>query len=421
MAGRADCRSPWVPTTRESARGREALLRADSRKPAKSALFMTSDSKPDTLASGAAFAPVATATDASPASAAPTDRGRRPLLVLTLLAWTAVTAAVVPFVPALTWALVLAIVAQPLQRGLRPHVRHANTRAAIVMALLLLAIVLPAAGLAPLVSSEATQAWEELRSESVQSRLDEFVRSHAAVAPVVNWLREYMPDGRDIVARLTSQVGKLVGGSVWIGLQWLVAFLAAFYLLRDAQPMQRWLHRHLPLAPSQLKRLQRRTVEVVEASAIGTLAVAIVQGVLGGLIFWTLGLPAPLLWGLVMAVLSVLPVLGAALVWMPVAAFLALEGNWPHALVLVAWGAIVVGLIDNLLYPVLVGRKLRMHTLPVFVAVLGGLVVLGVTGLVLGPLALALAMELLSLWRIDSKRAPSPPHQRLLPRRPIRP
>jgi predicted PurR-regulated permease PerM len=350
---------------------------------------MTSDDKPVIPDSGAA-------------SDRPAHRRRWPLLALTLLAWAAVAAAVVPFLPALTWALVLAIVAQPLQRRLRRHVRHAGTRAAIVMALLLMAIAMPAIGLAPVLSSEAMRAWEELRSESVRARLDEFVRSHAAVAPVVNWLREYMPAGQDIATRLTSHVGKLVGGSVWIGLQWLVAFLAAFYLLRDARLMQHWLHRSLPLAPSHLMRLQRRTMEVVEASVVGTLAVGVVQGTLGGLIFWALGLPAPLLWGMVMAMLSVLPVLGAALVWMPVAMFLALEGNWQHTLILVAWGAIVVGLIDNLLYPMLVGRKLRLHTLPVFVAVLGGLVVLGVTGLVLGPLALAMAVELLTLWRTDS-------------------
>jgi predicted PurR-regulated permease PerM len=344
---------------------------------------MTPDSKPDTLTRGAT-------------SHAATNR---PLLVLTLLAWAAVAAAVVPFIPALTWALVLAIVAQPLQRGLRRHVRHASTRAAVVMALLLMAIVLPAAGVAPMLSSEATQAWEELRSESVRTRVDDFVRSHAAVAPVVIWLREHMPAAQDVVARLTSHVGELVSGSVWIGLQWLVAFLAAFYLLRDGQLMQRWLHRHLPLVPSHLKRLQRRAVEVVEASAVGTLVVATVQGSLGGLVFWALELPAPLLWGLVMGILSVLPIMGAALVWMPVAVFLALEGNWQHAFVLLAWGAIVVGLIDNLLYPMLVGRKLRLHTLAVFISVLGGLVVLGITGLVLGPLALALAMELQALWR----------------------
>jgi predicted PurR-regulated permease PerM len=86
-------------------------------------------------------------------------------------------------------------------------------------------------------------------------------------------------------------------------------------------------------------------------------------------------------------------------VWIPAAIFLALEGSWEKALVLAAWGAIAVGLIDNLLYPTLVSRKLRLHTLPVFVAILGGVLTFGATGLVLGPLLLALAAELLALWQ----------------------
>jgi hypothetical protein len=94
----------------------------------------------------------------------------------------------------------------------------------------------------------------------------------------------------------------------------------------------------------------------------GTVAVAIVQGSLGGLMFWWLGLPAPIFWGTVMAVLAILPLFGAALVWVPAAAYLAFQGDWDKALMLAAWGTLVVGLIDNLLYPLLVRGRLRMHT-----------------------------------------------------------
>jgi predicted PurR-regulated permease PerM len=114
------------------------------------------------------------------------------------------------------------------------------------------------------------------------------------------------------------------------------------------------------------------------------LFVTLVQGILGGLMFWWLDLPAPLLWGAVMAVVAITPVFGAALIWVPAAIFLALGGSWEKALVLTAWGGIVVALIDNLLYPVLIGKDLRMHTVPVFIAIVGGLIVFGASGLVLG-------------------------------------
>ena len=115
--------------------------------------------------------------------------------------------------------------------------------------------------------------------------------------------------------------------------------------------------------------------------------------------FWVLGLPAPLLWGAVMALLAIVPVLGAFAVWVPAALFLALAGSWGKAIVLTIWGAGVVSLIDNLLYPILVGRRLRLHTLPVFIAIVGGILLLGSAGLILGPPTLAVTVALVDIWR----------------------
>ena len=130
-----------------------------------------------------------------------------------------------------------------------------------------------------------------------------------------------------------------------------------------------------------------------------TLIVALVQGALGGLMFWWLDLPAPLLWGAVMALVAVLPFLGAAIVWLPAAALLLVDGHWEKALILSAWGAIVIGLVDNLLLPLLMKGRVEMHTVPVFIAAMGGLFAFGATGLVLGPMLLAIAIALLDVWR----------------------
>jgi len=124
---------------------------------------------------------------------------------------------------------------------------------------------------------------------------------------------------------------------------------------------------------------------MIGAVVYGTLVVALVQGSLGGAIFWYLDLPSPLLWGTIMALLAVLPILGAGIVWAPAAAFLALDGQWEKAMILVGWGAIVIGLIDNILLPILMRKRLHMHTVPVFIAAVGGLLAFGATGIVLGP------------------------------------
>ena len=131
----------------------------------------------------------------------------------------------------------------------------------------------------------------------------------------------------------------------------------------------------------------------------GKVLVAIVQGALGGLMFWWLDLPAPWFWAIVMGLLSIIPLLGPPLVWVPAALVLLLNGEWGQALLLLLWGAAVVGLADNLLYPIVVGRYLRLHTVPLLVALIGGVVVFGAVGFFLGPVVLAITLEMLQVWR----------------------
>ena len=150
---------------------------------------------------------------------------------------------------------------------------------------------------------------------------------------------------------------------------------------------------------AETDRLCGRVGDTIYATIYGTLAVSAVQGLLGGLMFWWLGLPAPLFWGVVMALLAVVPVLGAFVVWIPAALFLAMEGSWGKAIILAVWGGVVVGSIDNLLRPVLVGKRLQLHTVFVFISVVGGLLVFGASGLILGPVVLTITTVLLENWR----------------------
>lgn len=156
---------------------------------------------------------------------------------------------------------------------------------------------------------------------------------------------------------------------------------------------------NLPLSESEFARVADRVVDTIFATVLGTAAVAALQGGLGGAMFWWLGLPAPVLWGVLMGLLAVVPFLGAFVIWAPTAAFLALSGNYSSAIILAVWGTIVVGLVDNIVYPMLVGNKLKMHTVPSFIAVVGGLMLLGAPGVVLGPLIVAVSLTLIEIWR----------------------
>jgi predicted PurR-regulated permease PerM len=147
-----------------------------------------------------------------------------------------------------------------------------------------------------------------------------------------------------------------------------------------------------------MERMFRKVGDTVYATVCGTLAVSAVQGLLGGLMFWILGLPAPLLWGVIMALLAIVPVLGPFVIWIPAALYLVIQGSMWKALILVVWGVLVVGTSDNLLRPVFVGQRLKIHTLSVFVSVVGGVIAFGASGIVLGPVILAITTELLEVW-----------------------
>jgi predicted PurR-regulated permease PerM len=178
----------------------------------------------------------------------------------------------------------------------------------------------------------------------------------------------------------------------------LLTFYLLFYFLRDRHLALDSLRSLAPLSPAEMDRVFGRVTATIHATVYGTLVVATIQGTLGGLMFWILDLPAPLLWGLIMALLAVIPVLGAFVIWIPAAIWLASQGMWGKALLLTAWGGIVVAGIDNLIYPILVGNRLHQHTLLTFISLVGGLIVFGSSGIILGPLSVTLTLLLLEIW-----------------------
>jgi predicted PurR-regulated permease PerM len=172
-----------------------------------------------------------------------------------------------------------------------------------------------------------------------------------------------------------------------------------FYFLRDQEAVLQSVRSLLPLSTAETSELFAWIVDTIHGTLCGTVLVGVVQGLLGGLMFWWLGLNAPVFWGLVMGILCILPVVGASLVWGPATLLLVLGGYWGKAIVLASWGAIVIGLIGNLLYPILLGRRLRLHTVSVFIAMVGGLLVFGACGFFLGPVVLAATLALAGMWR----------------------
>jgi predicted PurR-regulated permease PerM len=307
-----------------------------------------------------------------------------------------------PFLPALAWALTLAVVAHPLHDWIARRIFHPNLAAVLAVLLVAATVVAPSLFVTQRLVRESMRVVEIIETETASGRWQSIIERNPQLAPILKRIEGQM-DLRNAVEGaanlVTQRFSSFVGGSVWFVGELVITFFFLFYFFRDRRLALNALKSIIPLSNAENEQVFERVAETIYATVYGTLAVALVQGFLGGLVFWGLGIATPFLWGVVMALLAVVPMLGAFLVWLPVAGFLALEGSWGKALFLLAWGGIVIALVDNLLYPVLVGKRLRLHTLLVFVAMLGGLVVFGASGIILGPVVLAVTAALIEVWR----------------------
>jgi len=342
---------------------------------------------------------------ARPPYATDADSGAR-LHALVLLALTAGALyccylMTVPFLPAIAWALALAVLFAPLQRALESAVRHPGAAAAL--SVLIIGVLGAGATwfVADRMLGEVLRGVEEVRGAIASGEWRRVFGIHPLIAPAGAWIeREVDLPGMAQTAAswLTGTATTFVRGSLVQLVGVVLIFYVLFYLLRDRVAALAALRRLLPLPRADMDRLFDAVFATVHATVYGTLAVAAVQGALGGLMFWWLDLPAPLLWGVVMGLLAVIPVLGAFIVWIPAAIYLVLTGHPGQALLLAVWGGVIVGGIDNLLYPMLVGRRLKMHTIVAFVSIVGGLLVFGPSGLILGPVSFTVARVLLEVW-----------------------
>ena len=309
---------------------------------------------------------------------------------------------VLPFLPPLVWALALAVLFAPLHRWLESKLKHPSLAAAVSVLGVGLIVAVPATFVAQRLIMESARGAEIIKTKIESGEWRRAIEAQPRLAPLANWIeRQFdLPGTAKAVATwLTTTAGSIVKGSVVQVLGFVLTFYLLFYFLRDRRAALQSLRSSLPLSRVEMDRLFGRVADSIYATVYGTLAVSAVQGLLGGLMFWWLGLPAPLLWGVVMALLAVVPVLGAFVVWIPAALFLALEGSWGKALILTLWGGVVVGGIDNLLWPILVGNRLKLHTILAFISVVGGLILFGPAGLILGPVALTITAVLLEIWR----------------------
>ena len=331
------------------------------------------------------------------------------LLVLVTLAFGWV---LLPFWGALFWAVVLAVLFAPLQRRMALRMGgRGNLSALVTLSICLVVAILPVILVILALVDEGSTIYQ--RIDSGELDIGAYVERFKAVMPVpVQHQLERFGLGdfdalRDRLARGATQGSQFLATKAFdIGqntFHFLVGFFVMLYLLyfllRDGPELARMVRTAVPLENSLKRRLQIKVTRVVRATVKGNLVVAAVQGLLGGLIFWFLGISSPLLWGVLMALLSLLPAVGCGLVWGPVALYMLASGEVVQGGVLMAYGVLVIGLVDNILRPILVGKDTRMPDYLVLISTLGGLTLFGLNGFVIGPLIAALFIASWDLYR----------------------
>lgn len=336
---------------------------------------------------------------------------QRTFLLMLILATVSFILLLKPFFAPVFWAVVVSLLFHPVQQRLERAWGHRpNLTAGTTLLLGLVVLVIPVLLLMTALVSEGVNVYQRIQSgewqpgtyvDLVQQALPPVQAILDQLNVDVESLREGLSNAVVVVSRFIAQHALVLGQSTFeFLLKLLLMLYVTFFLMRDGRRLIYFMAEAIPLSVERKHLLFGKFVEVTRSTIRGNLVVAAVQGALGGLIFWFLGIPGALLWGVVMGVLSLLPAVGAFIVWMPVAIYLFATGEVVSAVVLVVYGALVIGLADNLLRPILIGRDTKLPDWLVLLSTLGGLILLGIHGFVLGPL---IAVLFVTCWQIFSR------------------
>jgi predicted PurR-regulated permease PerM len=310
-----------------------------------------------------------------------------------------------PFIFVLIGAAVLVTVFSPLHQMLLKRVKNSSLCSLLTIVLILTIVIIPISLIMLAVISEAAVLAGNIHV-FIQNALAH-PDSNDRVQSLLLLVKKYTNLDNLLASEETKQVMKnsaqfvmentmnILGGAMGMVMAGFLTLFTMYYLFRDQEQIVRLMPQLIPMDRSRSIMLLQRTREMINASVLGVMSIAIIQGTLGGLMFWWLGIPSALVWGVVMVFTSLIPMLGAFIVWLPAALILLLTSHWIKALILVGWGTLVIGMADNVLRPMLIGKKTQMHELLIFFSVMGGLQVFGLLGILLGPVVLSIALALL--------------------------
>ena len=336
----------------------------------------------------------------------------RVLLTLLIVASVALAWILLPFYGSIMWAMIIGLMFAPVHRWISSKLgQHHSLAALSTLALVILIVILPVALISAALAKEAAGLFAQIQSGEINPTVY-LRRVFEALPPwIVAWLNRLglfnfemlltravagLSQGSQIIATHALSFGQLT--FEFIAMLFVTLYLS-FFLIRDGDELARGVRRAIPLERTHKLELISKFTTVIRATVKGNLLIAGIQGAVGGIAFWAVEVSGALLWAVLMAFLSLVPAVGAGLVWLPVAVYFFVTGAFWQGFALLAYGVLVIGLVDNLLRPVLVGKDTRMPDYVVMITTLGGLAVTGINGFILGPVIAAMFIAVLHIYQ----------------------
>lgn len=324
------------------------------------------------------------------------------LLIVTLLFLNLLS----PFAYVIFWAAVLASISYPIYKKINARLSHPDLSAIITLSLILIVIIVPVLMIGSLLITQSVNTYTTFSNDG---------RIGAWISDVANWLRhnpltsslnvddafwteKFASAAQNITTWLFNFASRLTQDSFkFFGLFAIMAY-TLFFLIRDGEKMLKKLMHLCPLGDKYEERLYAKFVAAAGATIKGNLTVAVIQGTLGGILFAVTGVPAPLVWGVIMTVIAMIPGIGTFLIWLPVGVVMLIMGNVWQGVVILTVGALLISTIDNFLRPILVGKTISLHPLTIFFSTLGGIIMFGPSGFVIGPIVASLAVAFWDMY-----------------------
>jgi len=314
-----------------------------------------------------------------------------------------------PFIHAIAWAVVFAIVFYPVYSFLVKFLKVKSLSSIASLLIIILVIIGPFTYFSFVLVDEIGNLVQSVNKDTIDSIVNVFTR--AKITRLIDRVQSYLGmegiGSTDALMENIRSLGKSVAHSLSAGIGNLAGMLidfvlmlfALFFFLKDGQVILLRMRDYLPFSEEDKSRLMSKVRDMIISTVYGGVVIAVLQGALGGLGFYFLGIKSPVLWGCAMTIMSFLPLLGTFSIWGPATGYLFFEGSYIKGVVLLLYGTFVITMVDNILRPIIISGRTKMPTLAVFFSVLGGIKFFGIIGFIMGPLVLALFVSVFEIFR----------------------